>query len=89
MDRSWVSWLPIPGSVIYHRKLTRDTHDINITKLIEPEIVRGGRGGHEVSIREVLIDLFCGNIELVNNPLLNKTLVACGLITILLIVKLR
>lgn len=55
------------------------TYDIYIAQLVQPEIIRRVGGRHEVPLRELGIDLSRGNVELVQDPLLNKTFISRGL----------
>ena len=55
------------------------TYNEDITKLVEPEGVDGCGGGHEVPLRERLVDLLGGRVELVKNPSLDHRLVSGSL----------
>ena len=55
------------------------THDINVTHLIQPEVV--GRRGcrHEITLRQLFVDFISGDIEFVQDPLLDQAFIACRL----------
>jgi len=47
-------------------------HNIDITQLIEPEVVHGVGGSHEVPLVERFVDIRDCNVELVIDPPFNK-----------------
>ena len=57
------------------RLYTDRTHNVDIAKLVQPEVVRSAGCIHEVAVSELLVDLFRGEVELVQDPLLYKALV--------------
>ena len=50
------------------------THDVDVAKLVEPKVVRDVGGLHEVTLRQLLVDLGSGKVELVQDPLLDERL---------------
>ena len=67
-----MSPVPIPAGI-------DETYDVDVTELVQPEVVEDVRGGHEVADLELLVDLSCGGVELVENPALDQALLASGL----------
>jgi hypothetical protein len=57
----------------------RWTHNVYITKLVEPKVINGVGRGHKVTFAELLIGFRGGDVELVKDPFLDETLVASGL----------
>jgi hypothetical protein len=55
------------------------THDVHITELVQPKVVRRVGGGHKVPHGEGRVDLDRGDVELVQDPFLDEALFACGL----------
>lgn len=55
------------------------THDINITKFIQPKVVYRASGCHEVALGKLGIDFDGGDIEFVEDPLFDKTFVTSWL----------
>lgn len=47
-------------------------YDVDITQLVQPEVVHRGGRGHEIALREVLVYLIRGDVELVQDPLLDE-----------------
>ena len=47
------------------------THNVDVTELVQPEIVEHVRSGHEVADLELLVDLSGGCVELVEDPALD------------------
>jgi hypothetical protein len=57
----------------------RWTHDVYITKLVEPEVINGVGRGHKITLAELLVSFRGGDVEFVKDPSLDETLVASGL----------
>jgi hypothetical protein len=57
----------------------RYTHDVYITKFVEPKVINRVGRGHKVTFAELLVGLRGSDVELVKNPFLDETLVASGL----------
>lgn len=81
---SWVSWLPVFDVSVVTNQLARDTkkrwtHNVYITKLVEPKVINCVGRRHKVTFAELLVGLRGGDIELVKDPFLDETLVASGL----------
>ena len=57
----------------------RWTHNVYITKLVEPKVINSVGRGHKVTFAELLVGLRGGDVELVKDPFLDETLVASGL----------
>lgn len=57
----------------------KSTHDVDVAKLIQPEVVSGIGRGHKVPLGKLGIDFSGGNVELVEDPLLNKGFVTSRL----------
>jgi hypothetical protein len=57
----------------------RWTHNVYITKLVEPEVINGVGRGHKVTFAELLVSFCGGDVELVKDPFLDETLVPSGL----------
>lgn len=55
------------------------TYDVNVAELVQPEVVRSARRGHEVALCKLLVDLLRRGVELVQNPLLDQALLASRL----------
>ena len=81
--RSWASSLPTEETsreIVGRNPPTRETaYDVDVTQLVQPEVVRRVGRAHEVTISELLVDLLSGKVEFVKDPLLNEALVARGL----------
>jgi hypothetical protein len=56
------------------------THNVYITKLVKPKVVSRVGRRHEVAFTKLLVGLRGRNVKLVQDPLLNETLVASGLL---------
>ena len=56
------------------------THNIHITKLVKPKVVNCVGRGHEVTFTELLVGLRGSDVKFVQDPLLDETLVASGLL---------
>lgn len=54
----------------------RTTHDVDIAKLVQPEVIRYARRVHEVALLELLVDLLGRDVKLVEDPSLDETLLA-------------
>jgi hypothetical protein len=81
---SWVSWLPVFNVSVVTNQLARDTkrrwtHNVYITKLVQPKVINCVGRGHKVTFAELLVGLRGGDVELVKDPFLDETLVASGL----------
>ena len=77
---SWVSSLPV--SIVIRPASSRKgqwTHNEHITKLVEPKVIHRVGRTHKVTFAEMLIGLRGGDVELVKDPFLHKTLFAGGL----------
>ena len=59
--------------------MKKRTHNIYVTKLVEPKVINRVGRSHKVTFSELLIGLRGGNVELVQDPFLDETLVASGL----------
>ena len=55
------------------------TYYVDVTQLVQPKIVDGIGGSHEVPVSEALVDFNSGNVELVENPLFHEALIPCRL----------
>lgn len=81
---SWASSLPVnKASDFVTVAGNRSTYDVNVAELVQPEVVRSARRGHEVTLSKLLVDLLRSGVELVQNPLLDQALLAGGLYNIL------
>ena len=69
--------MKLSGGVRTEGKL--DTHDIDVAKLVEPEVVHSGGGSHEVANLELAVDLGRGRVQLVQNPTFYQALPTSGL----------
>ena len=56
-----------------------DTYNVYIAQFVQPEVVDGCRGGHEIAFREILVDFLGSNVKLVEDPLLNQSFLASRL----------
>jgi len=56
------------------------THNVYITKLVKPKVVNCVGCSHEVAFTELLVGLHGSDVKFVQDPLLNETLVASGLL---------
>ena len=52
------------------------THNVYVTQLVQPEIVYGCSGSHEIPRFKMFVDLARSKVKLVKNPSLNEALVA-------------
>jgi len=59
--------------VVYAAKIT---HDVYVTQLVQPKIVRGCSGSHEIPRFKVSVDLARSEVELMENPSLNEALIS-------------
>ncbi|KAI3493165.1 hypothetical protein L1887_42182 [Cichorium endivia] len=57
-----------------------DRLNVHIAQLVQPEVVHGRGGGHEVALLEALVDRLARRVELVQDPLFDKRLVAAWLL---------
>ena len=56
-----------------------ETHDIDVTHLVQPEVV-GRRGRrHEITLHQLFVNFISGDIEFMQDPLLDQAFIACGL----------
>lgn len=55
------------------------THDVDVAKLIQPEVIRCVRSRHEIPLGELRVDFSSRDVELVQDPFLNEAFVATGL----------
>lgn len=71
---SWVSWLPFFPTLLSTTQLEnrtticnvkKRTHNIYVTKLVEPKVINRVGRSHKVTFSELLIGLRGGNVELV------------------------
>jgi hypothetical protein len=58
---------------VYGAKIT---YDVYVTQLVQPEIMYGCSGGHEIPRFKVSVDLARSEVKLVENPSLNEVLVS-------------
>lgn len=65
--------------ILTKRSVGQGTYDVDVTQLVQPEIVNGNGGSHEVPVSEALVDLNSGNVELVEDPLFHEALIPCRL----------
>lgn len=70
-----------PLSTQLVRKPEEKAHNIYVTKLVEPEVVHRIGCRHKIAFAELLVDLRGSDVEFVQDPLLDETLVSCGLLT--------
>ena len=68
-----LSLVPIPAGI-------DETYDVDVTEFVQPEVVSRVRSGHEVSLFKILVEFLSRNIELVENPFLDKAFTASGLL---------
>jgi hypothetical protein len=60
---------------------TKETaHNIYVTKLVEPKVVHRVGCSHKVAFAELLVGLRGSDVKFVQDPLLDETLVSCGLL---------
>lgn len=55
------------------------THNVYVTKFVKPKVVNCVGCGHEVAFTKLLVGLHDSDVKLVQDPLLDETLVASGL----------
>lgn len=78
--RSWASWLPAQSiSTIIHRTGRNGAHNVDVTKLVQPEVVRRAGSKHEVTLSQLLVEVVCGKVEFMQDPTLNEAFLASGL----------
>ena len=51
------------------------THDVYVTQLVQPEIVYGCSGSHEIPCFKVSVDFARSEVKFVENPSLNEALI--------------
>lgn len=69
-----------PLSTQLARKLEEMAHNIYVTKLVEPKVVHRVGCRHKVAFAELLVGLCGSNVEFVQDPPLDETLISCGLL---------
>ena len=70
----------IMSEIFYGKYFGREqAYDVDVTQLVQPEVVRSASRVHEVTLRKLLVDLLCGEVKLVQDPLLDQTLVSSRL----------
>ena len=58
-----------------------DTDDVDVAKLVQPEVVDSRGRSHEVALSQLLVRLLSSDVQLVQDPALDKALLA-GRLTI-------
>jgi hypothetical protein len=54
-------------------------YDVDITQFVQPEVVYRRCGEHKITISESGINLLSSDVQFVQNPLLDETLISSGL----------
>jgi hypothetical protein len=77
----WILWLPVfVPTVNPASPNTRTmTHNIHVTQFVEPKILHCVGCCRQIAFAELLVSLCGSDIEFVQDPLLDETLVACRL----------
>ena len=80
-DSSVIGFIASYKSIKFVTKASvgQGTYDVDVTQLVQPEIVDGIGGSHEVPVSEALVDFNSGNVELVEDPLFHEALIPCRL----------
>jgi hypothetical protein len=77
----WILWLPVFVLTVSPASPNTKTmtHNIHVTQFVEPKILHRLGCCRQIAFAELLVSLCGSDIEFVQDPLLDETLVACRL----------